>query len=153
MLERQKGLTRNSFLKLFAAAPFAEAALTTAASATTLTPDSTLDFLNFHFSGDSYRINYTPPQTGGPYPDRLVFAGSGRIFGKFRVGETVSDARVRAHGSFAHYENNQMPGDNIPLAFTGTWTATNLVSFQLLGLYGTDSAGNYPLAAGVLVRE
>ena len=78
MLVRDKGMTRGSFLRLFAAAPFTGAALaqgvfTKAAFAQTAnTGDMTL---NFHCSGDSYRVNYThptnniDPQTGKPPED------------------------------------------------------------------------------------
>jgi len=155
MSVRDEGMTRGSFLRLFAAAPFTGAALaqgvlTEAAFAQSAnTGDMTL---NFHCSGDSYRIN-TSQQSGGPYPDRLVFGGSGQIIGQWQVGQTVSEGQVSAQGSFAHYENNLPPGDNIPLKFTGTWRATNLRSFELLGFWGTDSAGNFPLAAGVLVLD
>jgi hypothetical protein len=158
MLVRDQGLTRGSFLRLFAAAPLAGAAVTRAAFAKSHDDDDHDHdnvHLNFHFSGDSYRVN-TPQQTGGPYPDRLVMGGSGHIRGKFRVGKTVLEGKVDAQGSFAHYEDNLSPlppGNNIPLKFTGTWRATNLVSFELLGLWGFDSAGNTPLAAGVLVLD
>jgi hypothetical protein len=112
-----------------------------------------LKFLNFHFSGDSYR----PGSNCGAAscPDRLVMGGSGYILGEFCVGETVSSGTVSAQGSFAHYIVNSpnTPGNNIPLKFTGTWKATGLVSFQLLGLLGTDSLGSYPLAAGALVMN
>ena len=141
---RDKELTRGSFLTLFAAAPFAGNAL--AAS------DDSEVSLNFHFSGDSYRVN-TTQQMGGPYNDRLVFAGSGEISGKLQVGQTTTSAHVKAHGSFAHYEVSLPPGNNIPLKFTGTWKATDLVSFHWIGLYGTDSEGNFPLAAGILVMD
>jgi hypothetical protein len=155
MSVRDKGLTRGSFLRLFAAAPLAGAAVapSVAAFAQGVSAGVTL---NFHFSGDSYRVNYTDPtnnidpQTGKPYPDRLVMGGSGEIFGNFKVGQIVSDGQVSAQGSFAHYEKNLPPGNNIPLQFTGTWIATRLVSFELLGFLGTDSEGNFPLAAGVL---
>jgi hypothetical protein len=160
MSARDKGMTRGSFLRLFAAAPLAGAALAQSAGAA-LAQSAGAAFaqsvnanvkLNFHFSGDSYRIN-TPQQAGGPYHDRLVMGGSGQFSGKFQVGQTVLGGQVNAEGSFAHYENNLPLGNNIPLAFTGTWRATNLVSFELLGLYGTDSEGNFPLAAGVLVLD
>jgi hypothetical protein len=157
-------MTRGSFLRLFAAAPAAGTVL--AQSAFTGLAFAKVDddnvTLNLHFSGDSYRVNYTnptnntDPQTGKPYPDRLVMAGSGQIRGKFRVGRTTLEGKVDAEGSFAHYENDLSPlppGNNIPLKFTGTWRATNLVSFKFLGLFGTDSAGNFPLAAGVLVLD
>jgi hypothetical protein len=154
-----KGMTRGSFLRLFAAAPLAGAAITRAAFAQSVTPNVTLNFLNFHFSGDSYRVN-TPQQAAagdrGPYPDRLVMGGVGQISGEFKVGQTVFEGKVDAQGSFAHFENNLSPrpaGNNIPLKFTGTWFATNLVSFYLLGLFGTDAEGNFPLAAGVLVLD
>jgi hypothetical protein len=157
MSVRDKGISRGSFLRLFAAAPLAGAAV--AQSAFTgpafAKGDDDNVTLNLHFSGDSYRVN-TPQQTGGPYPDRLVMAGSGQIRGKFRVGRTTLEGKVDAEGSFAHYENDLSPlppGNNIPLKFTGTWRATNLVSFKFLGLFGTDSAGNFPLAAGVLVLD
>jgi hypothetical protein len=161
MLVRDKGMTRGSFLRLFAAAPFAGAVVAQAGAAFADDPNEeavdpqTIDSerevtLYFQFSGNSYRIN-TSEQTGGPYPDRLVMSGTGQIRGKFRLGQTIMDGWVNAYGAFTHYENNLPPGSNIPLQFTGTWTATNFVSFELLGLWGTDSAGNYPLAAGVLV--
>jgi len=112
-----------------------------------------LQFLNFHFSGDSYR----PGSNCGAAScdDRLVMGGSGTVYGSFCIGQTVTNARVAAHGSFTHYETSgpNMPGYDIPLAFTGTWKSTGLVSFQLLGLLGTDSEGTYPLAAGVLVMD
>jgi hypothetical protein len=155
MLIRDKGMTRGSFLRLFAAAPFAgagvaQSAFTNAAFAQSAsTGDMTL---NFHCSGNSYRIN-TPQQSGGPYPDRLVFGGSGQITGTWIVGQNVFEGQVNAQGSFAHYENNLPAGQNIPLQFTGTWRATNLVSFELLGFWGPDSAGVYPLAAGALVLD
>jgi hypothetical protein len=165
MLVGDKGMTRGSFLRLFGAAPFAGAAFaqsgfTEAAFAQSSSGgDMTL---NLHFSGNSYRVNYTDPtnnidpQTGKPYPDRLVFGGSGQIIGQWQVGQTVTTGQVNAQGSFAHYENNlspSPPGNNIPLKFTGTWRATNLVSFELLGFWGTDSEGIFPLAAGVLVLD
>lgn len=112
-----------------------------------------LQFLNFHFSGDSYR----PGSNCGAAscPDRLVMGGSGYIEGSFCVGQTVTNATVHAQGSFAHYILGapNAPGNDIPLKFTGTWQATSMVSFQLLGLLGTDSLGSYPLAAGVLVMN
>ncbi len=113
-----------------------------------------LNYLNFHFSGDSYRPGSNCGATS--CPDRLVMAGTGVLRGTFCIGQTVSDAVVSAEGSFAHYElppGGIAPGNNIPLAFTGTWKSTGLVSFQLLGLLGTDSEGTYPLAAGALVME
>jgi len=151
MSVRDKGMTRGSFLRLFAAAPFTGAAFAPSVAAFAQSVNANVK-LNFHCSGDSYRVN-TREQTGGPYHDRLVLGGSGQISGKFQVGETALGGQVNAQGSFAHYENNLPPGNNIPLAFTGTWRATNLVSFELLGYYGTDSAGNFPLAAGVLVLD
>jgi hypothetical protein len=112
-----------------------------------------LKFLNFHFSGDSYR----PGSNCGAAscPDRLVMGGSGYIEGSFCVGQTVTSGTVHAQGSFSHYIIGapNSPGNNIPLKFTGTWQSTGLVSFQLLGLLGTDSLGSYPLAAGVLVMN
>ena len=100
--------------------------------------------LNFHFSTTSY----IPGEV-----DRVAISGSGQICGKFKVGEVVTKGKVDAEGSFAHYDGT-MPGpNNIRFDFTGTWYATKLVSFQLLGFYGPDSAGKYPLAAGVLVME
>jgi hypothetical protein len=155
MLVRDKGMTRGSFLRLFAAAPLTGAVLSQSVFTKAAFAQSNNGgdmTLNFHFSGDSYRIN-TPQQSGGPYPDRLVFGGSGQIIGQWQVGQTVSEGQVNAQGSFAHYENNLPPGQNIPLKFTGTWRATNLVSFELLGFFGTDAAGIYPLAAGVLVLD
>jgi hypothetical protein len=156
-------MTRGSFLRLFAAAPLAGAAFAQKAAFAKGNDDYDNDVhLNFHFSGDSYRANYSDPtnnidpQTGEPYPDRLVMGGSGHISGKFRAGKTVLEGKVDAQGSFAHFENNLSPrpaGNNIPLKFTGTWFATNLVSFYLLGLFGTDAEGNFPLAAGVLVLD
>jgi len=149
-----KGITRGRFLRLFAAAPLAGAAFAPSVAAFANSDNANVK-LNFHFSGDSYRVN-TPQQAGGPYPDRLVMGGSGQFSGKFQVGKTVSGGQVNAQGSFAHYENNLSPlppGNNIPLKFTGTWRATNLVSFELLGFFGTDSAGDFPLAAGVLVLD
>jgi hypothetical protein len=81
--------------------------------------------------------------------------GSGHFSGKFQVGQPPAlSGQVNAEGSFAHYEvygPNSTPGMNIPLKFTGTWRATSLVSFELFGYWGTDSAGKFPLAAGVLV--
>ena len=126
-----------------------------AQSSTSKCPDGStpLSFLNFHFSGDSYR----PGSNCGAAacPDRLVMAGSGTVEGSFCVGQTVTDARVSAHGSFAHYEisSPNVPGNDIPLAFVGTWKSTGLVSFQLLGLLGTDSEGTYPVAAATVVME
>jgi hypothetical protein len=155
-------MTRGSFLRLFAAAPLAGAAVAPLTRAALAASANASVKLNFHFSGDSYRVNYTDPTnnidptTKLPYPDRLVMGGSGQFSGKFQVGQTVLGGQVNAEGSFAHYENNLSPlppGNNIPLKFTGTWRATNLVSFELLGLFGTDSAGNFPLAAGVLVLD
>jgi hypothetical protein len=110
-----------------------------------------LQFLNFHFSGDSYRPGSNCGATS--CPDRLVMAGSGAIYGNFCVGQTVTNGKVTASGSFAHYEITlpNTPGNDIPLKFTGTWKATGLVSFHLLGLLGTDSLGSFPLAAGQLV--
>ena len=119
-----------------------------------------LTTLNFHFSGDSYR----PGSNCGAAscPDRLVMGGAGKIHGRFCKGETATVGRVTAEGSFAHYEittstSNTMPpttpGNDIPLKFTGTWKATKFVSFQFLGLLGTDSQGAFPLAAGVLVMD
>ena len=112
-----------------------------------------LKFVNFHFSGDSYR----PGSNCGAAtcPDRLVMGGSGYIEGSFCVGQTVSSGTVHAQGSFAHYElgSPNLLRNNIPLKFAGTWQATGLVSFQLLGLLGTDSLGSYPIAAGALVMN
>lgn len=142
MSTRSKDMTRASFLSMFAAAPLVPAALA-ATSASEFK-------LSFHFCGDSYRVN-TSQQTGGPYPDRLIMGGSGSISGKFNVGQVVKGGNVTAEGSFAHFEVNLPAGNNIPLQFIGTWRATELISFELLGLYGTDSSGNYPLAAGILV--
>jgi len=108
--------------------------------------------LNVHFSGDSYR----PGSNCGlstPCTDRLVMGGSGQLHGRFCVGQTVTDADLDAEGSFAHYDVNLPAGNNIPLKFTGTWKATKFESFEFLGVYGTDSAGNFPLAAGVLVAD
>lgn len=144
MSNNKHDMTRGSFLSLFAAAPFAGVALADSSNS-----QSTL---NFHLSGDSYRVN-TTQQSGGPYTDRLVFAGSGQISGKLQVGQTTTSASVTAEGSFAHYDVSLSPGNNIPLKFTGTWKATDLVSFDFIGLYGTDSAGNFPLAAGVLIMD
>jgi hypothetical protein len=82
--------------------------------------------------------------------------GSGTLNGNFCIGQTYTDARLNAQGSFAHYElppDGTGPGNDIPLQFTGTWKATSLVSFTLLGLLGTDSEGMYPLAAGVVVMN
>jgi hypothetical protein len=110
-----------------------------------------LTTLNFHFSGDSYRPGSNCNAAG--CTDRLVMGGSGTIHGRFCKGETATAGRVTAQGSFAHYDISLPPGNNIPLKFTGTWKATNLVSFKLLGLYGTDSQGVFPLAAGVLVLD
>ena len=160
MLVRNKGMTRGSFLRLFAAAPFAGAAVAQTAftNAAFAQSASTGDMtLNFHCSGNSYRVNYSDPTnnidptTGQPYPDRLVFGGSGQIIGTWIIGQNVFEGQVNAQGSFAHYENNLPGGQNIPLQFTGTWRATSLVSFELLGFWGPDSAGIYPLAAGALV--
>jgi hypothetical protein len=159
MSVRDKGMTRGTFLRLFAAAPLAGAAFAQSANADAAqSPNgdasATFSFLNFHFSGNSYRIS-TPQQIRlgmrGPWPDRLVMGGSGQISGKFQVGKTVLNGGVVAQGSFTHFENNLPPGQNVPLKFTGTWRATSLLSFKLLGLWGFDSAGNTPLAAGVLV--
>jgi hypothetical protein len=164
MSVRDKGMSRGSFLRLFAAAPIAGAAVaqsafTKAALAATL-PTSAMT-LNFHCSGNSYRIN-TAEQAEAlksqklpvqPYADRLVFGGSGQITGQWQVGKTVSQGQVNAQGSFTHYEDNLPPGQNIPAQFTGTWIATNLVSFELLGFWGPDAAGIYPLAAGALVLD
>lgn len=110
-----------------------------------------LKSLNFHFSGDSYRPG---SNCGAPScPDRLLMGGSGTITGKLCVGETIYEGKVTAQGSFAHYEltSPNVPGNDIPLKFTGTWKSTGLVSFELLGFLGTDSQGSYPLAAGALV--
>jgi hypothetical protein len=127
-----------------------------AAEHSTMCPDGSapLHSLSLHFSGDSYR----PTSNCGPgqaCDDRLVFAGSGVLQGTFCVGQTVTAGSVVASGSFAHYEVTppNTPGQDIPLKFTGTWKATKLESFQLLGLLGTDAAGNYPLAAGVAVMD
>ena len=140
-------LTRGSFLKGLGAL-----GLATTVHAQRVEPDGEMA-LNFHFSGDSYRVN-TPQQSGGPYyTDRLVMAGSGQIIGKFQAGKTVTAGYLSAQGSFAHYDKSAPAGKNIPLQFVGTWESTSFVSFQLLGLYGTDSAGVYPLAAGVLVMD
>jgi hypothetical protein len=152
MSVRDKGITRGSFLRLFAAAPFAGAAFAPFTRAAFAQSDNANVKLNFHFSGDSYRIN-TPQQSGGPYNDRLVMGGTGQFSGKFQVGQTVSSGQVNAQGSFAHYDKSLPPGHNIPLAFTGTWRATDLVSFTLLAYYGFDSEGNTPLAAGILVLD
>src|SRR6266404_2195692 len=90
--------------------------------------------MNFHFSATSY----IPREI-----DRLVIAGSG----------SFTSAQVEGEGSFAHYDGS-MPGpNNIRFNFTGTWKATRLVSFDLLGTYATDAAGNNTLAAGKLVME
>jgi hypothetical protein len=147
-------ITRGSFLGLFAAAPFAGTALAQSANgeAADYRVPGGLEVLNFHFSGDSYRVN-TSQQTGGPYTDRLVMGGSGQIRGNFKVGQIVQGGEVNAHGSFAHYDISFPTGKNIPLKFTGTWKARSLVSFNWLGVYGTDSDGNSPLAAGVLVLD
>jgi hypothetical protein len=156
-------MTRGSFLRLVAAAPFGGAAFTHLTRAAFAESDNANVKLNFHFSGDSYRVStpeqiaeckanpHPPPQCAGPFPDRLVMGGSGQFSGKFRVGQTALSGQVNAEGSFTHYENNLRPGDNIPLKFTGTWRATSLASFELLGYWGTDSAGKFPLAAGVLI--
>jgi hypothetical protein len=113
-----------------------------------------LNTVSFHFSGDSYRPG---SNCGARFcPDRLLMGGSGIIVGSFCIGQTVTDASVRAQGSFAHFElppGGTAPGNDIPLQFTGTWKATSVVSFTLLGLLGTDSEGMYPLAAGVLVMN
>jgi hypothetical protein len=159
MSKLEKDITRGSFLSLFAAAPFAGKAFAQAGGNSETT-------LNFHFCGDSYHVT-PPPSAGGPasqivFSDRLVMAGSGQIQGKLQVGQTTTNALVNAQGSFAHYQltDNLMvggtplpPGNNIPLQFTGTWKATNLVSFQWIGLYGTDAFGNYPLAAAAMVLD
>jgi hypothetical protein len=112
-----------------------------------------LKSLNFHFSGDSYR----PGSNCGASscPDRLLMGGSGTITGKLCVGETIYAGKITADGSFAHYEilSPNVPGNDIPLKFTGTWKATGIVSFELLGFLGTDSQGSYPLAAGALVMN
>jgi hypothetical protein len=142
---------------VFAAAPFAGKAF-----AQSLDAEVTL---NFHFCGNSYHVN-TPQQTGGPYSDRLLMAGDGQIQGKLQVGQTTTSALVNAQGSFAHYQltSNLLvggpplsppppAGNNIPLKFTGTWKATNLVSFHWIGLYGLDADGNSPLAAALLVLD
>ncbi|HTW68103.1 MAG TPA: hypothetical protein VME17_25985 [Bryobacteraceae bacterium] len=126
------------------------------AQSSSMCPDGSapLTYLNFHFSGDSYRPGSNCGATS--CPDRLVMAGTGTLRGSFCIGQTVTGARVSAQGSFAHYElppGGIAPGNDIPLAFTGTWKSTGLVSFHLLGLLGTDSEGTYPLAAGVLVME
>jgi hypothetical protein len=162
MSAQDRGITRGSFLRLFAAAPIAATALAKSSNAgadQAADNDKNHDdevTLYFQFAGNSYRVS-TPQQIAlgevGPYPDRLVMSGTGQIRGKFRTGQTVLDGWVGAYGAFTHYENNLPPGNNIPLQFTGTWTATNFVSFELLGVWGTDSAGNYPLAAGVLVLD
>jgi len=90
--------------------------------------------MHFHFSATSY----IPGEI-----DRLVIGGSG----------SFTSAHVEGQGSFAHYDGS-MPGpNNIRFNFTGTWRATRLVSFDLLGTYGTDAAGNNTLAAGKLVME
>ena len=90
--------------------------------------------MHFHFSATSY----IPREI-----DRLVIGGSG----------SFTSAHVEGQGSFAHYDGS-MPGpNNIRFNFTGTWRATRLVSFDLLGTYGTDAAGNNTLAAGKLVME
>jgi hypothetical protein len=144
-------ITRASFLRGLGVAGLGAAGFAGSANAQRVSPSGEMT-LNFHFSGDSYRVN-TSQQSGGPYTDRLVFAGSGQIVGKFQVGTPVNQGFVNARGSFAHYDKGSPPGNNIPLQFVGTWESTDLVSFQLLGLYGTDAAGAYPLAAGVLVLD
>jgi hypothetical protein len=90
--------------------------------------------MNFHFSATSY----IPMEV-----DRLVIAGSGRF----------NSAHVEGEGSFAHYDGTIPGPNNIRFNFTGTWKATRLVSFALLGTYATDAAGNNTLAAGKLVME
>jgi hypothetical protein len=163
MSKNNKDMTRGSFLSVFAVAPLAGAALA-ASSGSAFAADSEVA-LNFHFCGDSYHVN-TNQQTGGPYSDRLVMSGSGQIQGKLQVGQSTSSALVNAQGSFAHYQLTENlltggpplappppAGNNIPLKFTGTWKATNLVSFQWIGLYGLDANGNSPLAAAVLVLD
>jgi len=90
--------------------------------------------MNFHFSATSY----IPGEI-----DRLVIAGSG----------SFTSAHVEGQGSFAHYDGSMRGPNNIRFHFTGTWKATRLVSFDLLGTYGTDAAGNNTLAAGKLVME
>lgn len=151
-------ITRGSFLSLFGAAGLTAAA---AAARPVDPPAGRGVTFNFHFCGDSYHTN-TDQQTGGPYTDRLVMAGSGQIQGNFELGQTVRGGRVNAQGSFAHYQltdnllttgNPLPPGNNIPLKFTGTWKATNLVSFNWIGLMGTDAEGDFPLAAGVLILD
>jgi hypothetical protein len=79
--------------------------------------------------------------------------GSGTIHGSFCPGQTVTRGQLTAEGSFAHYDISLPAGQNIPLQFTGTWKSTSMVSFQLLGVYGTDSQGRSPLAGGVLVMN
>lgn len=90
--------------------------------------------MNFHFSATSF----IPGEI-----DRLVIAGTGRF----------TAAHVEGQGSFAHYDGSKEGPNNIRFNFTGTWKATRLVSFDLLGTYGTDAAGNNTLAAGKLVME
>ncbi len=70
-----------------------------------------------------------------------------------RATPAWADSGPMNFGSFAHYDGS-MPGpNNIRFNFTGTWKATRLVSFDLLGTYATDAAGNNTLAAGKLVME
>jgi hypothetical protein len=90
--------------------------------------------MNFHFSATSY----IPKEI-----DRLLIAGSGRF----------TSEQVKGQGSFAHYDGSTPGPNNIRFNFTGTWRATRLVSFDLLGTYGTDATGNNTLAAGKLVME
>src|SRR2546428_2128798 len=77
--------------------------------------------MNFQFSATSY----IPGEI-----DRLVIAGSG----------SFTAAHVEGQGSFAHYDGSMRGPNNIRFHFTGTWKATRLVSFDLLGTYGTDAA-------------
>jgi hypothetical protein len=149
MLRRSKHLIIKVFLQCLVAALMAVPAL----YAQQTCPDGSqpLTSLNVHFSGDSYR----PGSNCGAASctDRLVMGGSGQIHGHFCVGQKVTVGEIQAEGSFAHYDITFPAGNNIPFKFTGTWKATNFRSFELTGLYGTDSQGNTPLAAGVLVAD
>jgi hypothetical protein len=103
--------------------------------------------MNFHFSAISQRPGFQGPDQR--FGDRLVMAGSG----KFTVQHGKKHGRVKGQGSFAHYDATLPPGQNIVSFFTGTWQTTGFVSFDLFGLYGTDSEGNNTLAAGLLVMD
>lgn len=72
--------------------------------------------------------------TGGT--DMLVMSGDG----------TVNPARAIGGGSWNHFDNDPALPVPKPILGTGTWTAGDLVSLEIIGTWGV-------LAAGKLVME